>query len=866
MAVLSFDAFWRDHGAKAGLKGLSREAQDATKRQAEFRKEAVVAGAAVGAALFKLGKDAIAVASDIGESQSKVRVVFGKSATAVEQLAETSARSMGISKAAALDAAGTFGNLFVSMKLPQAESAKLSTKLIGLAADMASFNNATPDEALEALRAGLLGEAEPLRRFGVNLNEAAIKAEALRLGLVKTTADTGKISIAQKRAQLAQEAYTKAVRQHGEKSEQARRAAVTLESAQRVLNKAVEGSVPELNAAQKAQATYSLIMDQTKTAQGDFARTSDGLANSSRILKAEFSDLQGELGTKLLPVAVKVTRSLIDLLGFIDEHRTGVALTAAAIGGLVVAVKGLQIASSVVESWGNLTAAIGGARDKAAGAKTALGKVAGFVGAGGPWGIAFAGAATLIGAFAIEQQKAKAHVDTLSGAIDKQTGALSDLGRQEVVNSLQQRGAFQAARELGIGLDTLTDAALGNAGAQKKVNEAVRVASERYKALTPEQRVSNEWAKRLDTNIKTLTGAIGSENTALAEARRKTFEAADANKTGAQKARDHAAAVAELARETRRLPKSKTVTIGARVVFPKDWQQYRSGERMATGGPVGDGVGTVDDVPALLMRGEHVWTTRDVAGAGGHDAVMRIRAAARAGTLRGYADGGPVGLTVPNVRRGMGRVESMLEGAAITFGRYLQKQLDAAGFGRLSGGWLSQWNVLRRAFPGAQLYSSYRPGAITATGNQSYHALGRAIDVTPSMAIFDWIRSHYGARSKELIYSPAGGRQMKNGRNHYYGEPVRGMHWNHVHWAYDRGGVADGAGWMLKATNAPERVLSPRQTELFERLVMNPAGAGTGSVTVILNAPNYLGSQNELKATLATLWKQGRLDRYTGRR
>ena len=31
------------------------------------------------------------------------------------------------------------------------------------------------------------------------------------------------------------------------------------------------------------------------------------------------------------------------------------------------------------------------------------------------------------------------------------------------------------------------------------------------------------------------------------------------------------------------------------------------------------------------------------------------------------------------------------------------------------------------AFPGAQLFSSYRPNAITVSGNTSYHALGEAI-------------------------------------------------------------------------------------------------------------------------------------------
>jgi hypothetical protein len=96
---------------------------------------------------------------------------------------------------------------------------------------------------------------------------------------------------------------------------------------------------------------------------------------------------------------------------------------------------------------------------------------------------------------------------------------------------------------------------------------------------------------------------------------------------------------------------------------------------------------------------------------------------------------------------------------------FLVKKLEGQlGGGALGGsGWRRQWALVHGAFPGASLISAYRPGAVTVTGNRSYHALGRAIDVTPSMAIFNWIRSHYGRNTKELIYSPAGGRQLHNG-------------------------------------------------------------------------------------------------------
>jgi hypothetical protein len=143
------------------------------------------------------------------------------------------------------------------------------------------------------------------------------------------------------------------------------------------------------------------------------------------------------------------------------------------------------------------------------------------------------------------------------------------------------------------------------------------------------------------------------------------------------------------------------------------------------------------------------------------------------------------------------------------------------GSGSLGGtGWQKQWAAVHKRFPTAQLTSSYRPGAITATGNRSYHSMGRAIDVSPRMDIFNWIRSTYGKSIKELIFSPAGGRQIKNGRNLLYGEPVRSMHFNHVHWAmkhggivpqvFDRGGILPpGVSAVQNNTGSPETLVRP---------------------------------------------------------
>ncbi len=216
---------------------------------------AALAGVAVaGTALVVAG---IKSASDLSETISKVGVVFKDQAKNILDFGKTSASALGLSQNAALAAAATYGNLFVSMGLTSKQSANMSKSLVQLASDLASFNNIDPSEAADKLRAGLTGESEPLKSLGININETIIKNRALELGLVKL----GK----------GQKKYTDV-----------------------------------LPAAARAQAAYSLILEQSKTAQGDFGRTQAGLANQTRILAANWEDLKATLGTPILPAVAKI--------------------------------------------------------------------------------------------------------------------------------------------------------------------------------------------------------------------------------------------------------------------------------------------------------------------------------------------------------------------------------------------------------------------------------------------------------------------------------------------------------------------------------------------------------------------------------
>ena len=225
--------------ATFGLRTFDKAVTNGVKNLAKF-------GAVAAVAAGVIGKQLIDAASDLEESQSKVNVVFGESAKAVTDFASTAATSMGISKRAALEATGTYGNLLQAFGVAQPQAVEMSTTLVQLAGDLASFNNTSVEDAIQALRSGLSGETEPLKRFGVAINDVRLKQEAMNLGLYN-----GKGNL-------------------------------------------------DINA--KTQAAYALILKDTSLAQGDYARTADGVANTQKTLKAQFDDLKATLGTALIPV------------------------------------------------------------------------------------------------------------------------------------------------------------------------------------------------------------------------------------------------------------------------------------------------------------------------------------------------------------------------------------------------------------------------------------------------------------------------------------------------------------------------------------------------------------------------------------
>lgn len=244
--------------AQRKLDGMSRQFDGLRAGAMKMAMGVTAAAAAIGAAAVAYSAKAIQAGSDLAESQNKIRVVFGESAASIEAWANNAAQNLAMTQQQALEASGTFGNLFDSMGIAEQNAAKMSQSLVQLAADLASFNNIGVDVALEKLQSGLVGETEPLRALGVNLNAATTEAKALEMGLAATA--------------------------------------------------------QQLTAADMATARYALILDQTKNAQGDLARTSDGWANQMRILQANLADVTAEIGQRLLPAILPFLQKLTEFV------------------------------------------------------------------------------------------------------------------------------------------------------------------------------------------------------------------------------------------------------------------------------------------------------------------------------------------------------------------------------------------------------------------------------------------------------------------------------------------------------------------------------------------------------------------------
>ncbi|HLT68568.1 MAG TPA: hypothetical protein VKZ72_00295 [Acidimicrobiales bacterium] len=229
-----------------------------------------------GYALFKTGdffRGAISAASELEQAVGGTEAVFGEWADVIDEAAQRSATSIGMSERAFREATSRIGGQLKNMGFDMADAADWSIRLTNIAADLAATYGGSTTEAVEALGAALRGEADPAERFGLLLHQNAVNAKAVEMGLAE--------------------------------------------------------SVSSVDAWAKAQATLALITEQSADAQGQFAREADTAAGRAQILAAQWENLQAKIGQRLLPVLTSLGSVLT---GVLDSGWTTAAVGVGAFG------------------------------------------------------------------------------------------------------------------------------------------------------------------------------------------------------------------------------------------------------------------------------------------------------------------------------------------------------------------------------------------------------------------------------------------------------------------------------------------------------------------------------------------------------
>ena len=200
----------------------------------------------------------IQMASDLEEIQNVVDVTFGNNAKEVNEWAKANVEAFGLTELQAKKFSSTTGAIINGMGVTGKKATEMSKRVAELAGDMASFYNLEHEAAFEKIRAGIIGETEPLKALGIVMTETNLSAFALAEGL--------------------EQPYNK------------------------------------MSESERLMVRYNFILEKTALAHGDFARTADSYANSQKTLQNTIDSLGVSLGNGLLPALGTFNTMIGDVL------------------------------------------------------------------------------------------------------------------------------------------------------------------------------------------------------------------------------------------------------------------------------------------------------------------------------------------------------------------------------------------------------------------------------------------------------------------------------------------------------------------------------------------------------------------------
>tara|TARA_R110000782_G_scaffold259110_2_gene349329 strand:+ start:39848 stop:42073 length:2226 start_codon:yes stop_codon:yes gene_type:complete len=287
-----------------GKKSFNKLDKASVKAKASIGKMAAGAAALYGIlksgqVLVRSGFGFIEAASALEEANSKFEVLFGTAAPESSKAIDVMAKTLGRARGTLVGAAADFAGLLVPMGFADDEAAKFSLGLTQLAQDLESFNNVPFEKALQAIRSGIVGNAESLLRFGVDIRLTEVKLKALELGIGSANG--------------------------------------------------------ELTAQETILVRLAIINEKTARAQGDVVRTSHQYANSMRALKEGVKSARTELGEFLIPIIEDAVAELGGAKAIVNDVKVAFTVAAFATAGFVRAGVALITASrGIIEDMGGV--------------------------------------------------------------------------------------------------------------------------------------------------------------------------------------------------------------------------------------------------------------------------------------------------------------------------------------------------------------------------------------------------------------------------------------------------------------------------------------------------------------------------------
>ena len=347
--------------------------------------------------ITNFAKSAVSAASDLGESINAVNVTFGEASAGILALGENAATAVGLSSREFNSFAVQFSGFTQQIAGDSGDVVAVTDELTTRIADFASVMNQDIPDAAQVFQSALAGETEPIRKFGIDMSAAAVEAHALATGLV--------------------------------------------------------ASKSEMTEAIKVQARYSLLMQSTNKVAGDFANTSDSLANQQRILAASLDDAKATIGQALIPALESVlsaVKPLLDAFSDLPDHMQQIIV----ISGLLAV--GMKSLSTTMQGLG-------------LSARTSNKLVLGLGGA-------MTAGLVILNEYSAAKNEVAAASDRVKQSLDAETGAVTD-NTDDIIRQQLMTGELGKAMEmLSLDVDLATEAIMGNDEAAyefiKTINDA----------------------------------------------------------------------------------------------------------------------------------------------------------------------------------------------------------------------------------------------------------------------------------------------------------------------------------------------------------------------------------------------------------